>query len=52
LNLISENYLNKITREYAEKTKLRNEKFYGENKLLIDKFISFVNDTKKRKFKY
>jgi hypothetical protein len=40
LNLISENYLNKITREYAEKTKLRNEKFYGENKLLIDKCVS------------
>ena len=47
LNLISENYLNKISREYAENTKLKNEKkFYDENKLLINEFISFVNKTK------
>ena len=44
LNLINENYYNKISREYAEKTKFKTEKLYNENKLLIDKFINFVND--------
>ena len=43
LNLISENYFNKISREYAEKNKLKDEEIYINNKELIDKFISFYN---------
>ena len=44
LNLINENNYNKISRGYAEKMKFKTEKLYNENKLLIDKFINFVND--------
>ena len=44
LNLINENNYKKISRGYAEKMKFKTEKLYNENKLLIDKFINFVND--------
>ena len=44
LNLINENYYNKISREYSEKNKLKDEKIYNENKVLIDKFIILIND--------
>ena len=43
-NLINENNYNKISRGYAEKMKFKTEKLYNENKLLIVKFINFVND--------
>ena len=43
-NLINENNYNKISRGYAEKMKFKTVKLYNENKLLIDKFINFVND--------
>ena len=47
LNLFYENYNNKIPREYAQKTKLINEKIYKDNnKVLIDKFINFINNLK------
>ena len=46
LNLINEKYYNKISREYAEKKKLKEEDIYVDNKNLIDKFIIFYNDLK------
>jgi hypothetical protein len=44
LNLISENYINQLSREYAEKKKLINENLYVNNKEIIDKFIKFYNN--------
>ena len=44
LNLINEKYYNKISREYAQKKKLKEEELYNNNKNLIDKFITFYND--------
>ena len=46
LNLINDKYSNKISREYAENKKLRDEDIYFNNKDLIDKFIIFYNDLK------
>ena len=46
LNLINEIYSNKISREYAEKNKSKNEEIYFNNKNLIDKFITFYNNLK------
>jgi len=46
LNLINETYFNKISREDAEKKKLKEEEIYANNKDLIDKFITFCNDLK------
>jgi len=43
LNLINEEYYNKISREDAEKRKLNDEHIYKNNKDLIDKFIDFFN---------
>ncbi len=43
LNLISEEYTNKLSRNYAEKYKLINEDIYKNNKDLIEKFIKFYN---------
>ena len=44
LNLISENYTNQLSRDYAEKYKLINEDIYKNNKDLIDKFIKYYNN--------
>ena len=44
LNLISEEYTNQLSRDYAEKKKLINENIYVNNKDLIDKFIKFYNN--------
>ena len=44
LNLISEEYTNQLSRDYAEKKKLINENIYINNKDLIDEFISFYNN--------
>ena len=49
LILINETYYNKITREYAEKKKLKEEEIYANNKDLIDKFITFYNNLFKNK---
>ena len=46
LNLINEKYSNKISREYADKKKLKEEDIYINNKNLIDKFIIFYNNLK------
>jgi hypothetical protein len=46
LNLINEKYSNKISREFAEKKKLKDEEIYNNNKGLIDKFINFYNNLK------
>ena len=46
LNLINEKYYNKISREYAQKKKLKEEELYNNNKNLIDKFITFYNGLK------
>ena len=48
LNMISEKYSHKITREYAEKTLLKDTEIYknAENAKLIDKFIKFYNELK------
>ena len=43
LNLISENYTNQLSKDYAEKFKLINEDIYKNNKDLIDNFIKFYN---------
>ena len=43
LNLVSQNYFNNVTREYAEKTKLEDIEIYRENKELFNKFIKFFN---------
>ena len=43
LNLISEKYSNKISREYAEKNKIKDTEIYMDNKDLIDKFIEYYN---------
>jgi len=43
LNLINEKYSNRISREYAEKKKLKDEDIYVNNKNVIDKFIDFYN---------
>ena len=48
LNLISEKYSHKITRENAEKTLLKDTEIYKNAELskLIDKFIKFYNELK------
>ena len=48
LNLISERYSYKISREYAETTPLKETEIYNnaEHSKLIDKFIKFYNDLK------
>ena len=48
LNMISERYSYKITKEYAEKTPLKETEIYNNAELskLIDKFIKFYNDLK------
>ena len=48
LNLFSENYSHQITREYAEKKILKDDKIYQniENKKLINNFIEFYNKLK------
>ena len=48
LNLISEKYSHKITREYAEKTALKDTEIYKNAELskLIDKFMKFYNELK------
>ena len=58
LCMISEKYSHKITREYAEKTILKDAEIYknAENSKSIDKFIKFYNDlkivdSKKKEFK-
>lgn len=48
LNLINEKYLFKISREEAEKTLLKDEEIYKENSEIIDNFIVFYNDLKKK----
>jgi len=44
LNLISENYYNKISRDSAQKTKLKETDIYMNNTEIIDKFIAFYNN--------
>ena len=46
LNLIKEKYFDKIRREYAEKTYMKNTKLYKENEILINEFIKFYNSLK------
>ena len=48
LNMITERYSYKITKEYAEKTPLKETEIYNNAELskLIDKFIKFYNDLK------
>ena len=48
LNIISEKYSHKITREYAEKTLLKDTEIYqiAENSKTIDRFIKFYNSLK------
>ena len=46
LNLINEKYYNKISRESAEKKKLKDEEIYNNNKDIIDRFITFYNSLK------
>ena len=43
LNLINEEYYNKITREYAEKIIIKNSAIYNSNKELIEDFIDLYN---------
>ena len=43
LNIFSEEYNNKISREFAEKNKLNDTEIYMNNKDLIEKFIKFYN---------
>ena len=51
LNLFSENYLYKITKEDANKKILKDEDIYKENYEIIDDFIKFYNDLKKKNSK-
>ena len=51
LNLINQTYLNNISRELAEKTKLVDEKIYKKNRSLFDKFIDFYNSLKLKDIK-
>ena len=44
LNIISQKYFNNISREYAEKTKLKDDDIYKNNKTLFDNFIKFYNN--------
>ena len=44
LKLISEEYGNQLSREYAEKRKIINEKIYANNKELIEQFNKFYNN--------
>ena len=48
LNLFNEKYSNKISREFAEKQKIKNSDIYQEekNKILIDDFIKLYNNFK------
>ena len=46
LNLINEKYFNNISREKAQKIKLKDSEIYINNNILIDKFIKFYNDLK------
>jgi len=46
LNLINEKYSYKISREFAEKKRLKDEDIYVNNKDIIDKFITFYNNLK------
>ena len=48
LNLINEHYSNKISGEFAEKQKLKDEEIYVNNKDLIDKFIKLFNNLKRK----
>ena len=48
LNLISEEYLCKISREDAEKNIIKEDEIYKENSEIIDNFIKFYNDLKKK----
>ena len=48
LNLFSERYLFKISREEAEKIILKDKEIYKENSEIIDYFIVFYNDLKKK----
>ena len=48
LNLYFEKYSNHISREYAEKTILKNEGIYIDNTELIENFFKFYNDLKKK----
>jgi len=48
LNIYFEKYSNHISREYAEKTILKNEGIYIDNTELIEKFFKFYNDLKKK----
>jgi len=43
LNLINEEYYNKIPRDYAEKHKLKDLEIYKNNEDLINNFITFYN---------
>ena len=43
LNLINEEYSNKISRDYAEKHKLKDLEIYNNNQELINNFIEFYN---------
>ena len=44
LNIISQKYFNNISREYAEKTHLKDDDIYKNNKALFDNFIKFYNN--------
>ena len=44
LNLFSDKYSNQISREYAEKTIVKNCEIYEPNKDLIEDFIDLYND--------
>ena len=46
LNLINENYYNKISRVSAEKNEIKDEEIYKINSKIIDKFIDFINSFK------
>ena len=48
LNLISEEHLYKISREDAEKNIIKEDEIYKENSEIIDNFIKFYNDLKKK----
>ena len=44
LNLINEKYFNNISRDYANKIKLKDDQIYINNKDIFEKFIKFYND--------
>ena len=49
LNLINQHYYNKISKENAEKIKLKDTEIYYTNKNLINKFIGIYNELAKPK---